>query len=90
MSYFTRDRFDFFYPSYGSSYPSVMGAIGMLTEQGGIAAGRAVETEDGYVLTLRQRIWDHYTTSIAQVKTAAANRRALIEYSLAAWNPLTR
>ena len=89
ISYFTRDRFDFFYPSYGSSYPSVMGAIGMLTEQGGIAAGRAVETEDGYVLTLRQRIWDHYTTSIAQVKTAAANRRALIEYSLAAWNPLT-
>ena len=88
VSYFTRDRFDFYYPSYGSSYPSVMGAIGMLTEQGGIAAGRAVETEDGYILTLRQRIWDHYTTSIAQVKTAAANRRALIDYSLAAWNPL--
>ncbi|CAH1000390.1 hypothetical protein LEM8419_01543 [Neolewinella maritima] len=89
VSYFTRDRFDFFYPSYGSSYPSVMGAIGMLTEQGGIAAGRAVETEDGYVLTLRQRIWDHYTTSIAQIQTAAANRRALLDYSLAAWNPLT-
>ena len=88
VSYFTRDRFDFFYPSYGSSYPSVMGAIGMLTEQGGIAAGRAVETEDGYVLTLRQRIWDHYTTSIAQIQTAAANRRALLEYSLRAWNPL--
>ena len=89
VSYFTRDRFDFFYPSYGSSYPSVMGAVGMLTEQGGIAAGRAVETEDGYVLTLRQRIWDHFTTSIAQVKTAAANRRALLEYSLDAWNPLS-
>ena len=89
ISYFTRDRFDFFYPSYGSSYPSVMGAIGMLTEQGGIAGGRAVETEDGYVLTLRQRVWDHYTTSIAQVKTAAANREALQRYSLAAWDPLT-
>ena len=88
VSYFTRDRFDFFYPSYGSSYPSVMGAIGMLTEQGGIAAGRAVETEDGYVLTLRQRVWDHYTTSIAQVKAAARNRRALQQYSLDAWNPL--
>ena len=35
INYFTRDRFDFFYPGYGSSYPSVMGAIGMLTEQGG-------------------------------------------------------
>ena len=88
ISYFTRDRFDFFYPSYGSSYPSVMGAIGMLTEQGGIAAGRAVETEDGFVLTLRQRIWDHFTTSMAQIKTAAANREALQQYSLNAWNPL--
>jgi hypothetical protein len=88
LSYFTRDRFDFYYPSYGSSYPSVMGAIGMLTEQGGIGGHRAVETEDGYVLTLRQRVYDHYTTSIAQVKAAARNRRELIDYSLEAWNPL--
>ena len=89
ISYFTRDRFDFFYPGYGSSYPSVMGAVGMLVEQGGIAAGRAVETEDGFILTLRQRIWDHYTTSIAQVKTAAANREALLRFSVQAWDPLT-
>ena len=88
LSYFTRDRFDFYYPSYGSSYPSVMGAIGMLTEQGGIGAHRAVETEDGYVLTLRQRVYDHYTTSVAQMKAAARNRRALIDYSLEAWDPL--
>ena len=89
ISYFTREAFDFYYPSYGSSYPSVMGSIGMLTEQGGIAAGRAVETEDGYVLTLRQRIFDHYTTSVAQVRAAAHNRQALIDYSLEAWDPLS-
>ncbi|WP_116124275.1 M14 family zinc carboxypeptidase [Lewinella sp. IMCC34183] len=88
ISYFTRDRFDFFYPSYGSSYPSVMGGIGMLNEQGGIGAGRAVETEDGFILTLRQRIWDHYASSVAQLQTAAANREALQRYSLAAWDPL--
>ncbi len=88
LSYFTRDRFDFYYPSYGSSYPSVMGAIGMLTEQGGIGGHRAIETEDGYVLTLRQRVYDHYTTSLAQVKAAARNREALINYSIDAWNPL--
>jgi hypothetical protein len=58
ISYFTREAFDFFYPGYGSSYPSIMGAIAMLTEQGGIAGGRAIETEDGTILTLRQRIWD--------------------------------
>jgi hypothetical protein len=65
-----------------------MGAIGMLTEQGGISGHRAVETEDGYVLTLRQRVYDHYTTSLAQVRASARNRRALIDYSIAAWNPL--
>lgn len=88
LSYFTRDRFDFYYPSYGSSYPSVMGGIGMLTEQGGIGAGRAIEAEDGYVLTLRQRVYDHYTTSLATIKASARNRRALLEYSLSAWDPI--
>ena len=41
ISYFTREGYDFFYPGYGSSYPSVMGAVGMLTEQGGIAGETA-------------------------------------------------
>ncbi len=87
LSYFTRDRFDFYYPSYGSSYPNIMGGIGMLTEQGGIGAGRAVETNDGYVLSLRQRIFDHYTTSLATARAAARNRAALLAYSMDAWTP---
>ena len=50
ISYYTREGFDFFYPGYGSSYPSLMGSIGMLVEQGGHSrGGRAVETDDGYV-----------------------------------------
>lgn len=88
INYFTRDRFDFFYPGYGSSWPSVMGAIGMLTEQGGHSAGgRIVETDDGYHLTLRQRIFDHYTTSIATIKASAKNRKELLQYSYDAWQP---
>ena len=87
IMYFTRDRFDFFYPGYGSSYPSVMGAIGMLTEQGGIGAGRAIRTDDDYILLLRQRIYDHYSTSIATIRKTADRRRELLEYSLAAWDP---
>lgn len=87
IMYFTRDRFDFFYPGYGSSYPSVMGAIGMLTEQGGIGAGRAITTDDGYVLTLRQRIYDHYMTSLATISTSAMAREALLRYSVDAWTP---
>ncbi len=88
INYFTRDAFDFFYPGYGSSWPSVMGAIGMLTEQGGHSAGgRIVETNDGYHLTLRQRIFDHYTTSIATIKASANNRKELLQYSYDAWKP---
>lgn len=87
INYFTRDAFDFFYPGYGSSYPSVMGAIGMLTEQGGIGAGRAIETNDGYVLLLRQRIFDHYITSLATIKASAEDREGLLKYSVNAWNP---
>ncbi|MEM8909805.1 MAG: M14 family zinc carboxypeptidase, partial [Bacteroidota bacterium] len=87
ISYATREAFDFFYPGYGSSYPSVMGAIGMLTEQGGIGGGRAVETDDGFVLTLRQRIYDHYTTSMATIRKAAEHRQMLRRYANEAYQP---
>jgi len=81
VNYATREAFDFFYPGYGSSYPSIMGGIGMLAEQGGHSrGGRAVETEDGYVLTLRQRVFDHYTNSIATVRTSVENREGLLNY----------
>ncbi|NGP88130.1 M14 family metallopeptidase [Fodinibius halophilus] len=81
INYATREAFDFFYPGYGSSYPSNMGAIGMLAEQGGHSrGGRSVETEDGYKLTLRQRVFDHYTNSIATVRTSIENRKPLLDY----------
>jgi hypothetical protein len=88
INYATTEAFDFFYPGYGSSYPSLMGAIGMLAEQGGHSrGGRAVETEDGYVLTLQQRIFDHYKNSISTVRTAVANREQLLTYYRDALNP---
>ncbi|NUO00961.1 MAG: peptidase M14, partial [Saprospiraceae bacterium] len=86
INYFTREAFDFFYPGYGSSYPSVQGAIGMLTEQGGIGGGRAVMTEEGTVQTFRQRIFDHYTTSIATIFKSAEHRRKLLRYSYDTWS----
>lgn len=87
ISYFTRDAFDFFYPGYGSSYPAGFGAIAMLTEQGGIGAGRAIETSDGYILKFRQRIFDHYTTSIATIRKAAEQKSLFRRYSFEAMNP---
>lgn len=81
VNFETRERFDFFYPGYGSSYPSIMGGIGMLAEQGGHSmGGRAVETNDGYVLTLRQRVFDHYKNGVSIVRTSVENREALLEY----------
>lgn len=91
INYATREAFDFFYPGYGSSYPSLMGGIGMLAEQGGHSrGGRAVETEDGYLLTLRQRIFDHYTNSIATIRTAVNNRRELLDYFATAFSQEAR
>jgi hypothetical protein len=90
ITYATRESFDFFYPGYGSSYPSTMGAIGMLTEQGGISAGRAVETSDGYVLIFRQRIFDHYTTSLETIQAAVRNRSQLLNYFVNARSPESR
>jgi hypothetical protein len=90
ITYATRESFDFFYPSYGSSYPSTMGAIGMLTEQGGIGAGRAVETSDGYVLIFRQRIFNHYTTSLETIQAAVRNRAQLLDYFVNARSPENR
>lgn len=79
VNYFTRESFDFFYPGYGSSYPSNLGAIGMLAEQGS-SRGRGIETDDGYVLTLTQSVFDHYATSLAVIATAAENRDELLTY----------
>jgi hypothetical protein len=80
INYFTREAFDFFYPGYGSSYPSTMNAIGMLTEQGG-GSSRAIETDDGYILTLRQRIYDHYMTSLATIRKSVEQKSTFNRYT---------
>ncbi|MGB5319522.1 M14 family metallopeptidase [Eudoraea sp.] len=76
--YFTKERFDLFYPSYGDTYPMYSGAIGMTYEQGGSGrAGLGVITENGDTLTLKDRIAHHYTTGISTVEVAAKNIAAL-------------
>ena len=70
--YYTRERFDLFYPSYGDTYPTYNGAIGMTYEQGGSGrAGLAITKADGDTLTLRQRIDHHYTASMATLESVA-------------------
>jgi hypothetical protein len=77
--YFTRENYDLLYPSYGDTWPTFNGAIGMTYEQGGSEeAGRAVILENGDTLTLRDRIDHHRTTSLSTVEVASARMRELI------------
>lgn len=77
--YFTREQFDLFYPSYGDTYPTYNGAIGMTYEQGGSGrAGLAILNHEGDTLTLADRMEHHYTTGIATVEVSAANAGKLV------------
>ena len=78
--YFTKQRFDLLYPSYGDTYPTNLGAIGMTYEQaGGGVAGLEVENDENINLSLKDRIEHHYTTGISTVEIAALNKTELNE-----------
>lgn len=77
--YFTKERFDLFYPSYGDTYPLYNGAIGMTFEQGGGGrGGLAVVTNSGDTLTLLDRVTHHYTTGLSTIEAASQNAKRLV------------
>ena len=76
--YFTKERFDLFYPSYGDTYPTYNGAIGMTFEQGGIRGGLAIINEDGDTLKLADRLEHHYTTGLSTLEMASNNAGRLV------------
>lgn len=78
-NYYTRERFDLFYPSYGDTYPSFNGAVGMTYEQGGIGAGRAVQMRNGNILTLQDRINHHAAAVETAVETASWQKDKLVK-----------
>ncbi|MDH7444384.1 M14 family metallopeptidase [Aquimarina sp. 2201CG14-23] len=76
--FFTRERFDLLYPSYGDTYPTFMGAIGMTYEQAGHGrAGLGIQTDEGYVLTLKDRLLHHTTTGLSTVEISSKNAAKL-------------
>lgn len=78
--YYTREVFDLKYPSYGDTWPTFQGAIGMTYEQaGGGSAGRAVITSEGDTLTLERRLTNHHTTGMATIQTTAENRDRVLD-----------
>lgn len=72
--YFTRNNYDLFYPSYGDTWPTYNGAIGMTYEQGGGGrAGIAIAREDeGDTLTLSSRIAHHVATSMSTLEAISS------------------
>jgi hypothetical protein len=78
--FFTKERFDLFYPSYGDTYPIYNGSIGMTFEQGGGGRGGiGVVKADGDTLTLLDRVMHHYTTGLSTIETASRNAQKLID-----------
>lgn len=80
--YFTRERFDLLYPSYGDTYPIYNGSVGMTYEQGGSGrAGLAVINAEGDTLKLKDRIDHHHTTGLSTVESASQNaEKAIAEF----------
>lgn len=77
--YFTKERFDLYYPSYGDTYPTYSGAIGMTYEKGGIGAGLTVTTTEGDPMTLKDRLTHHYTTGISTIEVSSQNAGRLVD-----------
>ncbi|WP_075348668.1 M14 family metallopeptidase [Algoriphagus marinus] len=77
--YFTKERFDLLYPSYGDSYPMFNGAIGMTIEQGGGGqAGRGGFNSVGDTVTLSYRIEGHYTAALSAAEVTSKNAERLL------------
>ena len=77
--YFSKEIFDLLYPSYGDTYPTYSGSIGMTYEQGGSGrAGLAVITQVGDTLRLADRVAHHVTTGLSTVETSARNADKLV------------
>lgn len=77
--YFTKERFDLFYPSYGDTWPTYHGSIGMTYEQAGHStAGLAIEKAEGDTLTLSDRITHHYTTGMSTIEVSSQHAEELI------------
>ncbi len=76
-SYYTREWLEDWYPGYGSSWPFLVGAVGILYEQAS-TDGSQVKRRDGTVLTFREAVHHQFISSMANLRTAAINREPLL------------
>jgi len=77
--YYTGESFDLFYPGYGDTWPSLVGAIGMTYEQaGGGRAGLRVLRPDERMLTLAERATHHRVAALTTLRAAASRKTPLL------------
>lgn len=77
--YFTKERFDLFYPSYGDTYPIYSGAIGMTFEKAGNgSAGLGVYTDDKDTLTLVDRAIQHHASGLNVIEIVSQNAAKVV------------
>lgn len=77
--YFSREVFDLFAPSYGDTWPTLNGSIGITVEQGGSGqAGLAATTALGDTLAFYDRVIHEHTTGLATVEAASEHHEDVI------------
>ena len=78
--YFTREVFDLLYPSYGDTYPTFRGAVGMTYEQAGHGiSGRAIILNNGDTLHLADRILHHKTAALSTVEITSKEKDRVVD-----------
>lgn len=78
-TYYAREVYDFFYPGYGDTYPTLRGALGMTYEMaGGGRAGKLLQRDDGTRLVLADRVARHTVSTLETVRTASSHREHLL------------
>ncbi|MBX3097058.1 MAG: hypothetical protein KF812_09365 [Fimbriimonadaceae bacterium] len=76
--YFIERRYDDFYPGKGSTYPDLIGSIGILFEQAGV---RGMVTDRGtFTQTYASTVRNQVACSLSSFRAASENRVALIRH----------
>jgi hypothetical protein len=89
--YYSGEDFDLYYPGYGDSWPSFLGATGMTYEQaGGGRAGVVLAREGDERLTLTDRVARHLTAALTTLETAVSHRARRLAAFDAFWSPAER
>jgi len=78
--YFTREIFDLFYPSYGDTYPTYNGAVGMTYEQAGHGrSGRAIVLNNGDTLTVEDKIRHNTVVALSTIEESVRQEKDILK-----------